>query len=262
MTDLTNIHVEGKPLKEILEEIPDSEIEEVRKSEQKKSLYHNGVIKFRKITSKSESHGDVRVYTDDEIRRERGIMSKPFKTQIENVLWTIKHKGPITVKQIAEDLNYKTERISACMANVWNAVGEGQPKSAKLIGRHKIADERGFAYFCQTDDSVDKLYGHYKDYQNARAMKFKTKKRAKKATGKLTDSDTVIIMTEIKNILDNEIEKMVMAHVATRVATYLNNNMKNIAELIAKESPKYVNESSNIDVNVNGKVEFVFKWGR
>lgn len=104
----------------------------------------------------------VRYLTDNEIRRYKGIMSKPFKTTPENVLWMILEKGPITVLRIATELNKRPEAISGVVSELFSALGND---GLHLVRRLR-SDGRTYEYKAISDFSPESGYRKYRHWKN------------------------------------------------------------------------------------------------
>ncbi len=66
----------------------------------------------------------VRYLTDEEIRREKGIMAKPFKTHAENLLYVLTSKAPLTTAEAAKELGMSLPNMQGLMSKVTLRLGE------------------------------------------------------------------------------------------------------------------------------------------
>lgn len=73
----------------------------------------------------------VRYLTDEEIRREKGIMAKPFKTQAENLIYVLTSKAPLTSAEVAKELGMKLENAQGLMSKVTLRLGDHIKKERK-----------------------------------------------------------------------------------------------------------------------------------
>lgn len=253
------IFIEGKPIEKYLEDQErdrkSHEVEGIRKSQETK--YHKAVVYTSERVQKDNRRvaRRVRRLPADQIRKEYGLMNKPYGTNIENVLWCIVNKAPITTKEIAKELKY-TGDLSSTMANVWNSLGcTGKGGSACLIDRSRVKGKgpRRFAYFVLDKKlTVEQIYKDFKKHQNVKAEYFRGKKKAKK----VDKAKSAII-----NDFMQDIEKMVSVQIASRVAQYMADNIEQIINVVQSQ----IDTASDVaKLEVGGKVDvnFNFNFGR
>jgi hypothetical protein len=88
--------------------------------------------------------------TDRQIRKEYGIMQKPFETKAENTLWLIFEQGPVTSRDIMAALPSPTQlnSLTALLASLWKTLGDS---GARIIDRER----RNGVYFYSKKPGVD-----------------------------------------------------------------------------------------------------------
>lgn len=156
--NLEGVFVEGKPLAEYLEDLErddkSRDIEAIRKqSEVKRKLTvvysdeKGGPQDTRRVAKR------VKHLTDREIRREYGIMKKPFKSNAENALWTIWEKGPICPKEIGEEIEFNggQSSMSAMISTIWQRLGNMHDGAMDIITRNS----KNMTYYYQKKPGVD-----------------------------------------------------------------------------------------------------------
>jgi hypothetical protein len=114
----------------------------------------------------------VRYLTPNQIREEYGVMSKPYKTKLENSLAHLKSQGPSTVLEIASALDYKPRDVSTVMGRFFK-------RCPFLIEREQIG---GNAFLYKLTDegnvtSVEGMYAHSsKQKKSPRRVKLESPK--------------------------------------------------------------------------------------
>jgi hypothetical protein len=142
MADLSNISVNGICVEEWLNETENKlkhvEIEKIQKIESNKHYPYKPPL--HKQQSKSGPFKRATKLTDQQIRKEYGIMKKPFNNLNENIVWVIVNHGPISTEEILTKLG-RTDRnsVSAAVSYVWSKLGINQD----VLYREK----KGRAYF-------------------------------------------------------------------------------------------------------------------
>lgn len=141
--DLTGIFREGIAL--TVEQLKDEERHSEIVAEVRKEIHGKSVIRRRysgKDKPKEETkrvHRRVRYLTDNEIRKEYGIMAHPYKTVVENILHLISMMGPITVLGIEEALGKNKNHLSGTVSGMYRRFG---PEGAGLIARKMGANQK------------------------------------------------------------------------------------------------------------------------
>lgn len=157
--NLNGITLEGIPLGTAIERIEDveksSEAREVRQetiNEHKRNAPRytgsTSTEETRRV-SKRTVHLPV-----EQIRKEYGIMSKPYATVVENVIWAVMEKGPLSVSEISGEIAYESSRggLSALMTQLWRMLGTDHDYSARLLHRQAVqGHSRKYAYMRHPD---------------------------------------------------------------------------------------------------------------
>ncbi len=180
--DLSGITFEGVPLnkelpfegvdKEISKFIRD-DIKEKRKCCPKSDVRQNEDPE-RKVTKR------VRYLPSKEIRKEYGIMRCPYKTNVENAIWVIKNKGPISVYDISAILEKSVKSVGSTVSELY----------ARLDQVHKELEHpktKTFLYSLspEIDMSVEALHAEFRRKSNERAAKRKVEQREKAESEKI-----------------------------------------------------------------------------
>lgn len=148
------ITVDGKPLINIIEKGEEDEktreIEEERREAVR--IPHKRQKPWGKRTHRGRSGKAIKL-TDEQIRKEYGLMKKPFATVAENVLYTMITEGPISTRDIAQKLNMldKVGSISAATSTIWKYMGG---EITGVIKRDSVTTNSGmkaFEYYISPD---------------------------------------------------------------------------------------------------------------
>ena len=127
--DLKNITVGDKPVTVyIAKEMPgctedapvNRELQETIK-QHKMSIGKHTVLDYAGDTRKVSKR--MVHLSDRQIRKEYGLMEKPFKTQVENILWLIINQGPISSAEMCAELGKKQSALSSIISRVYQALG-------------------------------------------------------------------------------------------------------------------------------------------
>ena len=121
--ELEGIFVEDQPLthfhKNAARDKKSKEIEVIRKQGEKRQRF-TVVYKSEKAVKPDTRKVAKRVtrLTDRQIRKEYGIMKKPFKSKSENAIWSIIEKGPLSAQEIGQEIGFegKENSLSAMVA--------------------------------------------------------------------------------------------------------------------------------------------------
>ena len=232
------VFVEGKPLEQFVEdqERDDKarEVEEVRKTAEKKPHKNRGsYADERTVESTKKVSKRVRYFTEREIRKEYGLMQKPFPTHAENAIWAILEKGPLKIKEIGREINWegKDNSLSAMVAGVWARLGETHEHAAGILTRY----HHGGAFVYKrsekgVDISVEAAIDKYKAIGRVQHRAKVEKKKEATFNAGAAKPEEVELTAEPENGLTSAIEQA-------------------------------LRQSLGIDVNVSGRIEFVFKLG-
>lgn len=184
----------------------------------------------------------TRHLTSDEIRKEYGIMEKPYKTHVENMLWLIVNKGPLGLREMAgfleyEDFKKATRSLSGPLSQIWRVLGDG-PDGVSLLKRHP-EDGRNFYSVAGEVTSIETLFETYKE----RNRKILAKKRAR-ARGEEPDNP--------ENIESEEDQVQGIMRKTQEINT----------SPLGKAIEETVKKALGIEVQVNGRIEILFGWKR
>ncbi len=183
MPEFEGVFVGGKPLQNFLEDSErdkkSHEIEFVRKQLEGEKRTKFTVVyasdKLQEDTRKVAKR--VRRFTKREIRKEYGIMAKPFQSHAENAIWAIMEKGPINVKQIGVEIENegKYNTLSAMVATIWTRLGNKHEGAAGILDRQSEAGVYSYFKAKGVDISVEAAIEKYKltgksQYQSARLL--------------------------------------------------------------------------------------------
>jgi hypothetical protein len=228
------VFIEGKPLAEYLADLErdekSHEVEELRKGAEVKFKRSRSYVDERQIVDTRKVSRRVRHLTDRQIREEYGLMEKPFQSHGENAIWAIWNRGPVSVREIGEIIEWKGKdnSLSAMVATVWSRLGDMHEGSAKIMTRES---KNGRFYYMKApglDMSTEAAIEKYK-LTGKKQWKAKNGKKvnSKKANSPIPD-DRSILPGPIPPPDDPDI----------------------ITETIQKV----------LGVKVSGRIEIVFKW--
>lgn len=255
-----DITVSGKPLRTYINEKEEKEREsrkeeevkeerkEIKKEQDKARARRKPKVKWGEYRlPPSERHGVVYNLCPDEIRRRYGIMSKPYNTRAENIIWLINEKGPINSKAIARELNATPSQISPALAGVCNAL-------ADVVKKEPIDKEKkgkGFMYSFTRNLIVPEAYEQVKQYERDRLARSKAKKGVeeiememkKKALREDIQKDEAPVKEEGEKDLAKELEEK--AEVVLRLG-----DLKGVIEA--------ARQKLDVNVRIEGSVKILF----
>lgn len=220
------IFIDGKPLETFLEDQErddkSREIEEVRKANEyrQKTTYVYGDEKKPKEDTRKVAKR-VKYYTDREIRKEYGIMKKPFSSHAENAVWAIWEKGPINTTDIGKEIEYPGSigSSSAMISTIWQRLGNMHPGAMDIVTR----DNHHGTFHYQKRPGVElSVEQAIEKYRLAGSAQYKKKNHKDKPS-------------QIPKHLEEELEEKLVEHVV---------------EVINK----------HIGLEVKGRIDIVFRW--
>lgn len=143
--DDPGITVDGEDYKDFLARKEEKKKEDEAEVERKKEIgiktKHKKQLKPRERYEDDPRRVSKRVHrlSDFEIRREYGIMAKPFKTLTQNVLFSLFSAGESTMnsRAIADELGKSLPDVSSVLSGIWKKL-----KGDEVIQRKKV----GLAY--------------------------------------------------------------------------------------------------------------------
>jgi hypothetical protein len=238
--NLEGVFVEGKPLEQFLEDQErddkSRQIEDVRKQSEKRQKFtvvygdeKTPAEDTRKVAKR------VKYYSDREIRKEFGVMKKPFESNAENALWSIWEKGPLSPKEVGKEIQFvgNTSSLSAMVSTIWHRLGNMHEGALDIISR--TSEHGTFRYQKKRgiDISVEQAIEKYK---LAGAAQHRQKKL-----------DKLNVKIGVKTPREGESE-------AGRLTT---SSLKAIEDIA-----KTINSALGVEVKVSGRVDIVFRWER
>lgn len=145
---------------------------------------------YKEPQEPKEEHEEIRHLSDDEIRKEYGIMSHPYPTLVENVLWVIQNEGPISVSDIEKKLNKKPRSLVPLASKLYKVLGgEGD-----LLGLERYSPVGNHYLYTLPDfSSTEDIYKKYRE-------KLSNMKAKKKET--IVRQDPKTIQTSLEGIID------------------------------------------------------------
>lgn len=169
--DLTGCSFQNKQLS--AQELEERERRSEAMEEHRKTVDGNVIILRRKHSRATGNEPETRKvsvrgrhFSINEIRKEYGIMAKPYKSKIENVLWCVINQGPIDLRGMADALEYNkdyilaTKHLSGPISNIYKHLGNRTKHSAGWISRKR--DGMRFFYSVVGDQrSVEVMYQKY-----------------------------------------------------------------------------------------------------
>jgi len=268
---IEGVFIEGKPLEEHLidEERDDKshEIEDIRKSVEgryKKAAIYSSE---RKTTDTRRVSKRVVRFTDRQIRKEYGIMAKPFETHHENVIWCIVEKGPITTQDIGVEIEWPGDKssLSATASTVWKTLGNSHPGALDIIER----DKHGMTFLYRKKQGVDMSIEAIIDrFNTARKKQLRQEKRkqknkpkpkreVKRYSPKVFSEAGPDRSNNSKNLdpsVSNELDKINAALAKGQVMEAAKKNIVNTL-ITSEETAQY-----QMALNVTGRIDIVFKF--
>lgn len=166
--DLTGCSFQGKQLS--AQELKERERRSEAMEEHRKIVGDNVIILRRKHSKATGNEPETRKvsvrgrhFSSNEIRKEYGIMAKPYKLKTMNILWCIINQGPIDLRGMADALDYHknyalaTKQLSGPISNIYKHLGDKTKYSAGWLTRE--SDGNRFFYSVVGEErSVEVMY--------------------------------------------------------------------------------------------------------
>ena len=203
---IEGVFIEGKPLEEhLIDEERDEKshaIEEIRKSVEgryKKAAIYSSERKA--VDTRRVSKRVVR-FTDRQIRKEYGIMTKPFKANSDNCIWVILEKGPVSVVEIGREMEWtgKYNSLSAMTATVWARLGNTHEGAAGILDRYSEGGKYYYQKAAGVDVSIEAAIEKYKLVGTRQYQAKMLKKKGSKNKQLQSSKEKVAMLPEDKKI--------------------------------------------------------------
>jgi hypothetical protein len=233
------ITINGIPLDEYLKmrdaSEKDLEIDEDIKERTKRLAAIQTKTRYEADTKKVARR--VTFLTDRQIRKEYGIMAKQFQTMAENVLWVLINRSPITLAEIANELQVgdKKNSCSAALATIYKSLGPANGYC--MLEREKYRNGHRYTW---TDTEADVQRAHDLMKKSLRDMR-KEKKEPKAET--------------------KEPHRSLAEACAEHAAHTLIGPSDKKKDAISEVVEHAVEHALGLKVDVSGKIEIVFKIG-
>jgi len=244
---LENITVDGMTAEAYIHKEEEAEkkkeIQRVQREDGKVYLRKRPIGKVTASRSK-ERNGQVKQYSKDEIRRLKGIMNAPYSTSAENVLWVIREKGPVSLKDIAKELHTnKMNSISANLSTIWMTLGADQEINPQRVER--THDGKRYLYSPIGKDSFD-VTEQYSKMKKANALIVKSRKSGK--SPKTEPEEKSVVERHGLQTTDMQVDE-------------IKKQLPGLDGAIQEALKDAVEKVLGVNVTVSGKIEFVFKLG-
>lgn len=151
--------------------------------EKKKSMYHED--KSRREGETKRVSKRVTHWSANKIRGVYGIMKKPYKTHVENILWVIKNKGPISSGLIELELDKRQYSLSSQISAIWKRLNVEQGSQVLTRERKGEGNRTHWEYrLCNlgTEMTVEQLHKDYIDEGHDQRVIVGGKKKAANKT--------------------------------------------------------------------------------
>jgi len=262
------IFIGDKPLNHHLidEERDDKsrQIEDIRKESEKKKKF-SVVYKSEKqpLPETRRVAKRVKRYTDKQIRKEYGIMAKPYETHHANAIWCIIEKGPISTKDIGAEIEWAGDKssLSAAVSTVWKSLGTQHAESIGLIERQKHGMSFLYKKKADLDMSVDAVIDRFNITRNKQWRKEKAAKKQVKNKKVYRQVQTAKKVTKPEKVEPASQEKPIDSQIYQNGidATALNIASDMVVDAIEKNKIS-ANTNLKADVNFHGRVDVIFSW--
>jgi hypothetical protein len=239
------VFIDGKPLFEYLvdkeRDRKSTETEEVRKeAEGRKYGRRTGSyaderqeVDTRRVSKR------VKYWSPQKIRKEYGIMEKPFASHAENAIWVMMEKGPIGVTDIGKEMDWKGKHnsLSAMVAGAWARLGNKHEGAAGILDRE--SDHGSFRYFKAkgVDISVEAAIEKYR-------LVGRKQYQAKNGRKKLAEAAAAEGEERGKPIgIERDVDKV------------------KVEETLSSAIEEAVRNTLGLKVEVSGRIDIVFRLG-
>ncbi len=243
--DETGVTVEGVPLEvyvaEEEEKTKGDEIQQERGKDEaeKRKVKRQGLkAKYDKRPVNQRVVKRVRRWTDREIREEYGLMEKPFKHKMENILWMIVNEGPVIPTEIAAKLGIAPGDVSGALSRLMKRLGKDLIERDETVqpfvykARHSFSPEAGYRTFLERDDTGKKK----PRTKRKQALRAAAQPRKKGHT---------------KSKLEKEAEKAAAAALAVGAVAEVESRVDAFVQSM---------NGLGIEVKVTGKIQILFGW--
>ena len=263
--DLTGCTFQGKKLS--AQELEERERRSEAMEQHRKEINGNVILirKHVKATGNEPETKKVsvrgRFFSPREIRKEYGIMAKPYDSHTLNVLWCIVHKSPVDLRAIADIMEYADYKIasrhfSGALSNLWTCLGDKEPYGCNWISRK---NDHGRFFYSVVGEvrSVEVMHAKYLEI-NKRV--WQAKRDAKKAANPVPDPEWEDGLgkdpeedktPDPEATIDNEARKAQEALIAGRQGE----------GPIKKAIEQYLERIIGLTVEVNGSIDINVNFG-
>jgi hypothetical protein len=122
--------------------------------------------------------GRCRDLTNGQIRKEKGLMAKKYRTMIENILWVIINKGPVQPHEIQKETGYNLGNVTSALSRITQRMG-------KVIVRD--TSKMPFVYECAENISTERAYQIWQGAYRTKGMATAVAKRGAKREAESVD---------------------------------------------------------------------------
>jgi hypothetical protein len=285
--DLSNISFENRKLEEVLRERQEKkhsmEIEEERQKDQMRGLRLYGVKWGRAVKSSRGRSSKARLWSDHKIRREYGLMKKPYASQWQNIIWLIAFEYPVTARDTTEKLEaHNTSTVSAAFSSIQQYLGVNNAYGASLLHRENVSGRYEYTPMGKPESDEDRkdwFDRACKQYKEARLIhsRQQTADRKAKTEDQETPEPTIQPAPQVtsekpftidaKGVTVEEVMQEVVDEAITNKPRADNEEtdrqLEAVLETFIVDKLKELNTGKRLDLNINvtGKIKFRFGWG-
>lgn len=204
----------------------------------------------------------VRRLTDREIRKEYGIMSRPYETVNANIIWCIIEKGPITNNEMANELKFEksSSAFAAIMTGIWHRLGD---EGAQLIQREKKPGNLFFEYSKKAgvELSVDAIIEQANLWGKKAYREERLAERRQAFLDTLTEQEKAEELEKERLANQPQEEKQAPANEpqeATVISPDIGKQVAAIAQQQIATMAQEMGKNLGININLSGRLDIVF----
>jgi hypothetical protein len=208
----------------------------------------------------------VRRLTDREIRKEYGVMSRPYDSLSENIIWTMVEKGPISSQEIKDLLKFEKNNsaMAAMITGIWHRVGD---EGAQLIVREKKKGNLFYEYKKRdgVELSTDAIIEQYRLWGKREYRESELEKRRLAFLDTLTDQEREEELAREAEQKKADEYKKAFKESEKRIKNGTALEMDEQAKIAAEQQPGHsqnlvqqLGQTIGININVTGSIKFLF----
>ena len=238
-----------------MDSIKEAFIKAINEDIKKYNLYKHVKSKFQPI---KENNSDVVVLSNTKIRQLKGLGAKPFKGITANIIWTIIHKGPISVQDIKNYLDneirikYKLTAIEAIVSYIAQFPYIKYEKSTNT-------------YMC-TEKNIKKVWKDLKEIMSYKIQLNEQKIKTQSDEDKIQSDEDETQLDEDETQSDEDEKIRQLKGLGAKPFKIMTTNViwtiMNKGPMTTRQIRIYLNKQLNSNMTIDATMQFVCRlWG-